>query len=177
MHMMLPMRSIAAMLLLGFFVGCQPLPMNLLDSTTGQYVTIPPCDEYVRSFKHAVIRWEPIHAYVGEEVKIAPGVLTALRNLGRQHEVEAQKLCDSAFGLFEAGRLSYYTCRDAFLRNSAHQIEEINGVFEEVSRLPYKDIKKQSERINEILLDYQKRFLPLGQVCGPPGTGLHQRKL
>ena len=51
------------------------------------------------------------------------------------------------------------------------------GFFEEVSRLPYKDIKKQSERINAMLLDYQKRFLPLGQVCGPPGTGLHQRKL
>ncbi len=151
--------------------------MTLLDSSTGQYVTIPPCDEYVRPYKRAVIRWEPIQAYVGEEVKIAPGALTALRNLGRQHEVEAQKLCDSAFGLFEAGRLSYFTCRDAFLRNSAHQIEEINVVFEEVSRLKYEEIKKQSERINEILLDYQKRFYPLGQVCGPPGTGPHQQKL
>lgn len=177
-YMMLPMRPVAATLFCGFLLaGCQPVPMTVLDSNTGDYVTIPPCPDYVRPFKRAVIRWELIQAYVGVEVKIEPGVLTAVRNLGKQHEVEARKLCDSVFGLLEAGRLSAYTCRDAFLRNSARQIEEINMVFEEVSRLKYEDIKKQSGRINELLLDYQKRFLPLGQACGPPGTGPHQQEL
>jgi hypothetical protein len=50
-------------------------------------------------------------------------------------------------------------------------------VFVEVGRLKYGDIKKQSGRINELLLDYQKRFLPLGQACGPPGTGPHRQEL
>lgn len=50
-------------------------------------------------------------------------------------------------------------------------------MFEQVKGLQYKDIKKQSDRVNELLLDYQKRFLPFDQVCGPPGTGPHGQKL
>ncbi len=174
---MLLMKSIAVALLLDLLLGCRPVPMTVLDSNTGQLVTIPPCEEYVRGFKRAVIRWDLIGPYMGEEIKIEPSVYKAVGSLGRQHEVEAQKLCDSAFGLYEAGRLNYYTCRDTFLRTSARQIDEINLVFEEVRGLQYKDIKKQSDRVNELLLDYQKRFLPFDQVCGPPGTGPHGQKL
>jgi hypothetical protein len=151
--------------------------MTVVDTSTGQVLTIPPCEEYVRTFKPAVIRWELIGSYIGEEIKIEPSLYKTVASLGRQHELEAKKLCDSAFGLFEAGRLSHYTCRDTFLRTSASQIEEINLVFDEVSKLPYKEIKKQSERINQLLSDYQQRFLPLDRVCGPPGTGVHQKKL
>lgn len=104
---MLPMKSIAAALLLDLLLGCRPVPMTVLDSNTGQLVTIPPCEEYVRGFKRAVIRWDLIGPYMGEEIKIEPSVYKAVGSLGRQHEVEAQKLCDSAFGLYEAGRLNY----------------------------------------------------------------------
>lgn len=151
--------------------------MTLFDSYNGQYVTVPPCPDYVRPFKQAFIRWDLIQAYIGVELKIVPEALVPLRNLGKQHEVEARRLCDGAFGLFEAGRLSHFTCRDAFLRDSARQIEDINMVFEEVNKMRYEDIKKQSDRINRLLLDYHRRFYPLDQACGPSGTGPHQQQL
>ena len=139
-----------------------------MDPHTGRNVELAPCPDYARPFKRASIRWELIQAYVGYELKISPGLVTSLRGLGQKHEVLARKLCESAFELFVFGGAEYYHCRDTFLQQSARQIEEINVVLEEVKGLKYEELKKQSEKIENLLVDYQKRFLPLEKACDPP---------
>ncbi len=162
------LRSVACTLVCVSLLGCQEVSTIVLDPHTGQNVELAPCPDYARPFKRASIRWELIQAYVGIELKIAPSLVTSLRGLGEKHEAQARKLCESAFELFVFGGAEYYHCRDTFLHQSARQVEEINVVFEEVKGLKYEELKKQSERIEKLLLDYQKRFLPLEQACGPP---------
>jgi hypothetical protein len=133
-------------------------------------VELAPCPDYARPFKRASIRWELIQAYVGVELKISPSLVTSLRGLGQKHEVLARKLCERAFELFVFGGAEYYHCRDTFLQQSARQIEEINIVLEKVKGFKYEELKKQSEKVEKLLADYQKRFLPLEQACDlPPG--------
>lgn len=162
------LRSIVCTLVCVSLLACQEVSTIVLDPHTGRNVELAPCPDYVRPFKRASIRWELIQAYIGIELKIAPSLVTSLRGLGERHEVLARKLCESAFELFVFGGADYYYCRDTFLHQSARQIEEINIVFEEVKGLKYEELKKQSERIEKLLLDYQSRFLPLEQACDPP---------
>ena len=161
-------RSVACTLVCAFLFACQEVSTIVLDPHTGRNVELAPCPDYARPFKRASIRWELIQAYVGIELKIAPSLVTSLQGLGKKHEVLARKLCESAFELFVFGGADYYHCRDTFLHQSARQIEEINIVFEEVKGLKYEELKKQSDRIEKLLSDYQKRFLPLEQACDPP---------
>lgn len=164
------LRSVACTLVCVSLFACQEVSTVVLDPHTGRNVELAPCPDYARPFKRASIRWELIQAYVGFELKISPGLVTSLRGLGQKHEVLARKLCERAFELFVFGGAEYYHCRDTFLQQSARQIEEINVVFEEVKGLKYEELKKQSEKIEKLLVDYQKRFLPLEQACDlPPG--------
>ena len=165
---LLLLRSVVCTLVCVSLLACQEVSTIVSDPHTGRNLELAPCPDYARPFKRASIRWELIQAYVGIELKIAPSLVTSLRGLGEKHEVLARKLCESAFELFVFGGADYYHCRDTFLHQSARQIEEINIVFEEVKGLKYEELKKQSERIEKLLLDYQKRFLPLEQGCDPP---------
>ncbi|MET0514596.1 MAG: hypothetical protein ABW047_04620 [Nitrospiraceae bacterium] len=156
----------ACILVCASLFACQEVSTIVVDPRTGQNVELAPCPDYARPFKRASIRWDLIQAYIGIELKIAPSLVTSLRGLGEKHEAQAKKLCEKAFELFVFGGVDYYYCRDKFLHESAGQIDGINVVFQEVKGLKYDELKKQSERIENLLLDYQKRFLPLDQACG-----------
>ena len=148
------------------------MPIIVFDYRTGEPVELPPCEEYVNTFNEAYIRWDLIQPYLGWELKVAPDTVTALQRLAEKHELQARNLCGGARALFVGGRSEQYYCRDTFLKNSARQILDINTVFEEAGRLKYEDLKKQSGRVEKLLLDYQKRFLPLDQPCSPPQNNL-----
>ena len=162
------MRLIGCLLVWALLFGCGPLPIIVFDFRTGEPVELPPCEEYVHTFNQAYIRWDLIQPYLGWELRVAPDTVTALQHLGEKHELQARNLCNGARVLFAMGHSEQYYCRDTFLKNSARQILNINTVFEEARRLKYEDLKKQSGRVEKLLLDYQKRFLPLNQPCSPP---------
>ncbi len=164
-------RLIGCLLVCALLFGCGSLPIIAFDSRTGELVTLPSCEEYVRTFNHTYIHWDLVQPYLWE-LRVAPDTLTALQRLGEKHELQARNLCGGARALFVGGRSEQYYCRDTFLKNSARQILDINTAFEEARRLKYEDLKKQSGRVEKLLLDYQKRFLPLDQPCSPPQNNL-----
>ena len=161
-------RLIGCLLVCALLFGCGSLPIIAFDSRTGELVTLPSCEEYVHTFNQAYIRWDLIQPYLGWELRVAPDTVTVLQRLAEKHELQARNLCGGALALFIAGDSEQYYCRDTFLKNSARQILDINTVFEEAGRLKYEDLKKQSGRVEKLLLDYQKRFVPLDQPCSPP---------
>ena len=161
------MRLIGCLLVWALLFGCGSLPIIAFDSNTGELVKLPSCEEYVHTFNQAYIHWDLVQPYLWE-LRVAPDTVTVLQRLAEKHELQARNLCGGALALFVEGRSEQYYCRDTFLKNSARQILDINTAFEEARRLKYEDLKKQSGRVEKLLLDYKKRFLPLDQPCGPP---------